>query len=166
MPLWHDDFIKGKHFPRYWPFVRGIHRCFDVYFDLRPNKQLSKQSWGWWFETSSRPLWRHHNGSLCIRTTHALLYLIVVGIWTTLSISIKDSSFDYSTDRESTLKDMGKIGRHLFKLWYHEACDYRLTFDHVYNTDNDDDTQSNHLGNGEDWMYERAKAGTDAICCR
>ena len=22
----HDDVIKCKHFPRYWPFVRGIHR--------------------------------------------------------------------------------------------------------------------------------------------
>ena len=22
----HDDVIKGKHFPRYWSFVRGIHR--------------------------------------------------------------------------------------------------------------------------------------------
>ena len=22
----HDDVIKSKHFPRYWPFVRGIHR--------------------------------------------------------------------------------------------------------------------------------------------
>ena len=22
----HDDIIKWKHFPRYWPFVRGIHR--------------------------------------------------------------------------------------------------------------------------------------------
>ena len=26
MPRFHDDFIKWKHFPRYWPFVRGIHR--------------------------------------------------------------------------------------------------------------------------------------------
>ena len=25
--LWlHDDVMKWKHFPRYWPFVRGIHR--------------------------------------------------------------------------------------------------------------------------------------------
>ena len=24
--LSHDDVIKCKHFPRYWPFVRGIHR--------------------------------------------------------------------------------------------------------------------------------------------
>ena len=22
----HDDVIKWKHFPRYWPLVRGIHR--------------------------------------------------------------------------------------------------------------------------------------------
>ena len=27
VPIWiHDDVIKWKHFPRYWPFVRGIHR--------------------------------------------------------------------------------------------------------------------------------------------
>ena len=23
----HDDVIKWKHFPRFWPFVRGIHRA-------------------------------------------------------------------------------------------------------------------------------------------
>ena len=26
IPSTHDDVIKWKHFPRYWPFVRGIHR--------------------------------------------------------------------------------------------------------------------------------------------
>ena len=30
-------------------------------FDLRLNKRLSKQLWGWGFETPSRPLWRHCN---------------------------------------------------------------------------------------------------------
>ena len=40
---------------------RPMTRCFDVLFDLRLNKQLSKQSWGWWFETPSRSLWRHCN---------------------------------------------------------------------------------------------------------
>ena len=71
----HDDVIKWKHFPRYWPFVQGIHRSpvnslhkwpvtqsFDIFFDLGLNKRLSKQSWGWWFETLSCPLWRHCNG--------------------------------------------------------------------------------------------------------
>ena len=34
---------------------------FDVFFDLRLNKRLSKQWLGWWFETLARPLWRHCN---------------------------------------------------------------------------------------------------------
>ena len=69
----HDDVIKWKHFPRYWPFVQGIHRLpvnsqaktsdADLWylFDLRMNKRLSKQAWGWWLETPSGPLWRHCN---------------------------------------------------------------------------------------------------------
>ena len=46
-----------------FPAQRPVARGFDVFFDLRPNKRLSKQSWGWWFETPSRPLWRHRNAS-------------------------------------------------------------------------------------------------------
>ena len=34
------------------------------FFYLRLNKRLSKHSWGWWFETPSRPLWRHCNAIL------------------------------------------------------------------------------------------------------
>ena len=75
----HDDVIKWKHFPRYWTFGRGIHwspgdsphksqwRELYVFFDLRPNKRLSKQFWGWWFETPSRPLWCHCNAILCFQ---------------------------------------------------------------------------------------------------
>ena len=37
------------------------------FFDLRLNKRLSKQSWGWWFETPSRPLWRQSN---VVKVTH------------------------------------------------------------------------------------------------
>ena len=69
LPWWR---YQMETFPRYWPFVRGIHRspvksphktprCFDVFFDLRLNKRLSKQSWGWWFMTPSHILWRHCN---------------------------------------------------------------------------------------------------------
>ena len=39
-----------------FPTQRPATRSFDVFFDLRLNKRLSKQSWGWWFETPSRPL--------------------------------------------------------------------------------------------------------------
>ena len=44
-----------------FPTQRPVTRSFDVFFDLRRNKRLSKQSWGWWFGTLSRPLWRHCN---------------------------------------------------------------------------------------------------------
>ena len=47
--------------PSEFPTQRGVTWSFDVYFDLRPNKWLSKQSWGWWFETASCPLWCHRN---------------------------------------------------------------------------------------------------------
>ena len=71
----HDDVIQWKHFriighlcgeitgQRWIPSQRPVTRSFDVFFDLRPNKLLSKQSWCWWFETLSRPLWRHCNVS-------------------------------------------------------------------------------------------------------
>ena len=65
----HDDVIKWKHFPRYWPFVREfptqrpVTRSFDVFFALRLNKRLSKQPRGWWFETPSWSLWRQCNES-------------------------------------------------------------------------------------------------------
>ena len=36
-----------------FPAQRPVTRSFDVFFDLRLNKRLSKQSWGWWFETLS-----------------------------------------------------------------------------------------------------------------
>ena len=62
------DVIKWKHFPRYWPFVMGIHRSqrpvtqsFDVFCDLRLIKRLSKQSRRRWFERPSRSLWRQYN---------------------------------------------------------------------------------------------------------
>ena len=47
--------------PGEFPTQRPVTRSFDVYFDLRPDKRLSKQSWGWWFETLSHSLWRHRN---------------------------------------------------------------------------------------------------------
>ena len=70
----HDDVIKWKHFsallaicagnspiPGEFSTKRPVTRSFDIFLDLRLNIRLSKQSWGWWFETLSRLLWRHRN---------------------------------------------------------------------------------------------------------
>ena len=46
---------------RWIPLTKASDAGFDVFFDLRMNKQLSKQSWGWWHETPSRSLWHHCN---------------------------------------------------------------------------------------------------------
>ena len=63
MPLSYDDVIKWKHFlvTGEFPSQRPVTRSFDVLFDLRLNKRMSKQSTRWWFETPSCPLWRHCN---------------------------------------------------------------------------------------------------------
>ena len=70
----HDDVIQWIHFPRCWPFARGINRTrwishtkasdlelWCVFFYLRLNLRSIKQSWGWWFKKLSRPLWGHCN---------------------------------------------------------------------------------------------------------
>ena len=71
----HDDVIKWKHFPRYWPFMRGIHRSpatsphkgqwrGALMFSLIClNKRLSKQSWGWLFTADGHEnvsAWSYH----------------------------------------------------------------------------------------------------------
>ena len=57
--------------PGEFPAQRPVTRSCDVFFDLRPNKRLSKQSWGWWFETPSFPLCRHYNAD-CFTGTEAM----------------------------------------------------------------------------------------------
>ena len=49
-----------------FPSQRPVTRSFNIFFDLRLNNRLSKQSWGWWFETPSRSLWRHCNNDIVI----------------------------------------------------------------------------------------------------
>ena len=48
----------GNSFPAQSPVTWS----FDVVFDLRLNTRLSKQPWGWWFETPPWSLWRQCNG--------------------------------------------------------------------------------------------------------
>ena len=73
--LLHDDVIKWKHFPRYWSFVRGIHRSpVNCPHKGQWRRALMfslicawingcKQSWDWWFETSSWSLWLHYSAT-------------------------------------------------------------------------------------------------------
>ena len=70
----HDDAIKCKHFPRHWPFVRGIHRSSvnsphkgpaELWCFLRSapwiNGWVNNRETSWWYETPLCSLWRHCN---------------------------------------------------------------------------------------------------------
>ena len=60
-----------------FPAQRPVTRSFDVFFDLHLDKRLSKQSWGWWFETPSRSSWRHCNSGKAFYTIAICLYIIM-----------------------------------------------------------------------------------------
>ena len=63
-PLWRESTDC-----RWIPVTKAnVTRSFDVFFDLRLNKQMSKQSRRRWFETPSRSLWRHRNDALAGRS--------------------------------------------------------------------------------------------------
>ena len=48
----------GIHRSRWFRHTKTSDAELWCFFDVRLNKRLSKQSWGWWFETTSHSLWR------------------------------------------------------------------------------------------------------------
>ena len=70
----HDDVIKWKHFPRYWPFVRGIHRS-----------PVDSPRKGQWCGALMFPLiWAWINGCHC-----AHYGVIVMNYQSTVSLAIR-----------------------------------------------------------------------------
>ena len=70
-----------------FPSQRPVTQSFDILFDLRLNKRLSKQSWGWWFEAPScllcivqvnisHPFYTSF--TICIFALHCVLLCVVL----------------------------------------------------------------------------------------
>ena len=61
---------------------RSVTQSFDVYFDLRQNTKLDKQSRRRWFETPSRSLWRNYNDlnnwGLMVNIMHTEIFKCIV----------------------------------------------------------------------------------------
>ena len=64
-PLCRNSSVTGE-----FSAQRPVMRSFDVLFDLRLNKRLSKQSRCWRFETPWQSSWHHHNASSCSCELH------------------------------------------------------------------------------------------------
>ena len=58
---WRHEMGTFSPVPGEFPSQRPVTQNFDVFFDRRLNKRLSKHSRRRWFETPSRSLWRHSN---------------------------------------------------------------------------------------------------------
>ena len=72
--------VTGEFFSQ-----RRVTQSFEVFFDLRPNKRLSKQSRRRWFETPWHSLWCHSNEKRLsddwirqplVRSQHILLAMV------------------------------------------------------------------------------------------
>ena len=61
-----------------FPAQRPVTRSYDAFFNLRLNKRLSKQLWGWWLDTPSHPLWRYYNEQ---RTWYRTIRHITFELW-------------------------------------------------------------------------------------
>ena len=94
------------------PSQRPVTRSFDVFTCFWIKRSLSKQPWGWWFETPSRSLWRHGNWWICrVEYSSGTLFQwwnIYLYMWTTCeSILLKKHPIwkknDHGTLRELAL---------------------------------------------------------------
>ena len=105
----HDDSSNGDIFrvigllcgeftgPRWIPCKKACGAEFDVFFDMRLNKPLSKQWWGWWFKTLSRPLWCHCNDvKWCYQDVCVFAWLTANPHWLVLWVS--DTTPDHFFD--------------------------------------------------------------------
>ena len=72
-----------------FPAQRPVTKSFDVFFDLRPNKRLSKQWRGWWFETPSSPLWCHCNVSMLVESPQKGTLMHNFGISFIISLNLE-----------------------------------------------------------------------------
>ena len=113
--------------PGEFPTQRPVTRSFDVYFDLRPNKRLSKQSWGWWFETLSCSLWRHRNVNIHYLNQH-LISRMDTKMWDAIVDPCPNSTATYLNRRE-----VGSLMRNYILYKFMDIITYSCPRSHLNN---------------------------------
>ena len=91
-----------------------VTRTFDIFFDLRLTKRLSKQSRRWLYKTLSRSLWRHCIAEklLWFRLPYALLLIHKLLDW-------NQASPDIPKQEPNTKLNFGYTFRTIRHVWYH-----------------------------------------------
>ena len=129
-----------------FPLQSLVRWSFDVFFDLRLNKWLSKQSGPRWFETPSRSSWRPCNGqhSFKMKTelpwTEPLVYIILLKYdpaSTLLSLSRAANDYmEVHTARDVLVWNLGPFRGIFFKdsiyhqkmIMINDKCIWRTCF--------------------------------------
>ena len=92
-------------------------RSFDVFFDLRLNKRLSKQYWGWWFETQPCPLWRHNNGMKWMVCQALGALVVITHLAGTCLLPKTNQYFEWNTVRIRTWGEPDKMWHTKASIW-------------------------------------------------
>ena len=120
-----------------FPSQRPVTRSFDVFFDLRLNRRLSKQSRGWWFDTLLRSLWRRCNGWETICGLTMLCYIMSCGKGTSLHSNtllrstvylqlIKSPARFYGMNKTFLLADLSLFNELLLWWYYNDKRAYQI----------------------------------------
>ena len=99
--VFHDDVIEWIFFPRYWPFVRGIHRF--------PVNSTHKGQWRWavffslicaringWVNTREAGDKRRHRAHYGVTVMHRFVCGILLHIHVTLSTAVSKTCLKFS----------------------------------------------------------------------
>ena len=90
---------------RWIPCIKASDTGLLFFFVLRLNKLLSKQSWGWWFETSSRALWRHCDVFRASKhTCNALVNFHVLNMIAKSGTLLQNQSLNYTVNLDNIWK--------------------------------------------------------------
>ena len=85
--------LCGEFTGHMWiPTLRSVTRSVDVFFYLCLYKRLSKQWWGWWFETPSCPLWCHCNATIQVSARKSATMMTEYGSFTGLILDLRPAN--------------------------------------------------------------------------
>ena len=131
--------------PGEFPTQRPVARGFDFFFDLRLNKRLSKQSWGWWLETLSCSLWRQSNVKPADvpATQGAMVSAVIVVTWFSRniptsvpegSIHIQDTLFNEKNHQRSDFLKWDIFSKSPFSRNRRPKLLFSYIYQHLLNT--------------------------------
>ena len=139
----HGDVIKWKHFPRYWPFVRGIHRSpvNSPHKGRWRGALMFALIWAWingWINNHEAgnlrlnrgPLWRHSNGTSLAMCCGLFCGLLLVKFTNNLQVHNDTFAWHYGNNMVVTgpKQIKAQLNLYIYILWKTVYCMFVTSF--------------------------------------